>query len=341
MTMAGQWSRLLVLVGLIGTAGCQTLETGAPTEKPQITRDMSLEDAYRKAVSYGAETLPELRELAKDRNQMAELHKIAEGDLLKEYDNLPTPVLLNVAHIYRVSGNSMNPEILNRLARSKQEAVRRVGWRMAATRPSADVGRTIENLLSDALTRGREADMLVPDMASAIQENGIKSAYSFLVLGLMLQGAPEYANAMLALDANRASSPFIDYLNKADLEDLRQLNQKSINLLTCTVIFRFFSENPLPLNHPGVPVIFQYAVSRNRALSEMAFAVLEKHIPDNRLALAVLLSRQPVPVQVAFIESSQRESTANIRLFLDDMKEVAQQKEVIEELNSQQGAVEK
>jgi hypothetical protein len=227
------------------------------------------------------------------------------------------------------------------MARSKQEPVRRIGWRMAASRPSAEVGRMIESLLSESLTRGREAEMLVPEMANAIQENGIKSAYSYLVLGLMQKGEPEYANAMLAFDANKASGPFIDYLNKADLEDLRQLNQKSINLLTCTVIFRFFSENPLPLNHPGLPTVFQYAVSRNRALSEMAFAVLDKHIPDNRLALAVLLSRQPVPVQIAFIESSQRETTANLRLFLDDMKEVAQQKEVIEELNSQQGAVEK
>lgn len=339
--MAGKWCRLLVLASLIGASGCQTLESGAPTEKPQITRDMSLEDAYRKAVSYGAESLQELRELAKDRSQTAELHKIAEVDLLKEYDNLPTPVLLNVAHVYRVSGNTMNPEVLNRLARSKQEAVRRIGWRLASTRPSADVGRMIESLLSESLTKGRETDMLVPEMAMAIQENGIKSAYSFLVLGLMQQGAPEYANAMLALDANRASGPFIDYLNKADLDDLRQLNQKTVNLLTCTVIFRFFSENPLPLNHPGVPIIFQYAVSRNRALSEMAFAILDRHIPENRLALAVLLSRQPVPVQIAFIESSQRETTANLRLFLDDMKEVAQQKEVIEELNSQQGAVEK
>jgi hypothetical protein len=341
MTMAGKWSRLLVLASLVAVTGCQTLETGAPTEKPQITRDMSLSDAYRKAVSYGSETLQELRALARDRNQMSDLHKLAEADLLKEYDNLPTPVLLNVAHIYRISGNTMNPEILNRLARSKQEAVRRVGWRLAATRPSADVGRMIENLLSDSLTKGRENEMLVPDMASAIQENGIKSAYSFLVLGLMQQGAPEYANAMLALDPNRASGPFIDYLNKADLEDLRQLNQKTIDLLTCTVIFRFFSENPLPLNHPGLPIVFQYAVSRNRALSEMAFAVLEKHIPENRLALAVLLARQPVPVQIAFIESSQRETTANLRLFLDELKEIAQQKEVIEELNSQQGAVEK
>ncbi|WP_141735838.1 hypothetical protein [Oligoflexus tunisiensis] len=339
--MAGKWSRLLVVMCWVGAVGCQTLNSGAPTEKPQITRDMKLDEAYRQAVAYGNDTLQALRELARDRNQLAELHRLAEGDLLKEHDNLPIPVLLNIAHVYRISGTTMNPEILNRLARSRQDAVRRIGWRMAATRPSADVARMIESLLSEALTKGSEVEMLVPDMALAIQENGNKGAYSFLVLGLMQQGAPEYANAMLALDPRRAAGPFIDYLSKADFEDLRQLHQKTVNLLTCTVIFRFFSENPLPLSHPNASIIFQYAVSRNRGLSEMAFAVLERIIPDNRQALAVLLSRQPVPVQIAFIESSQRESTANIRLFLDNMKEVAQQKEVIEELNAQQGAVER
>jgi hypothetical protein len=175
-------------------------------------------------------------------------------------------------------------------------------------------------------------------MANAIMENNVKGAYTFLVLGLMQQGNPEYAQAMLRLDPNKASGPFVDYLNKADFDDLRQLYQKSINLLTCTVIFRFFAENPLPLNHSGIAQIFEYAVSRNRALSEMAFAVLEKHIPDNRMTLAILLSRQPVPVQVAFIESSQREATSNLRLLMADMKDMAQQKEVLEELNTQQGS---
>ncbi len=331
----------LFWVSIILLTGCQTLNSEAPVEKPQITKDSKLEEAYSQAVSYGAETLQELRDLARDRNQLVELHKLAENDLLKNSDRLPTPVLLNVAHVFRITSPSMNPQVLSVMARSKQESVRRIGWRLASMRPSSELARTIESLLTEALNKGQEDSMLVPEMATAIQENSIKSAYSFVVLGLMQQGNPEYANAMLALDAGKAPGPFIDYLNKADMDDLRQLNQKSINLLTCTVIFRFFSENQLPLNHPGVPIVFQFAVSRNRALSEMAFAVLEKHIPDNRLALAVLLSRQPVPVQVAFIESSQRESTANLRLFLADMKEVAQQKEVIEELNSQQGSTEK
>ncbi len=70
----------------------------------------------------------------------------------------------------------------------------------------------------------------------------------------------------------------------------------------------------------------------------MANAVLEKQIPENRQSFAVILARLPVPVQVAFIENSQREMTANLRLLLNDLKDYSQNKEVIEELNAPQSA---
>ncbi|RYZ89071.1 MAG: hypothetical protein EOP04_07840 [Proteobacteria bacterium] len=212
--------------------------------------------------------------------------------------------------------------------------VRKVGWRMAAARPSAEIASVIDGVLNNALSQGREDEMLDPDMARALQENNMKSAYTFLSRGLQRQGAPEYASAMLALDAKEATPAFLTYLMRADLEDLRQLNQKSVNVYTCTVIFRFLIENPLPISHPGVASIFLFAVSRNRGLADMANAVLEKQIPENRASFAIILARLPVPVQVAFIENSQREMTANLRLLLQDLKEVAQNKEVIEELNS-------
>ena len=280
------------------------------------------------------------RDLAADRQELKALHLLAEQDLLQKSESMSPGALFNTAHVYRVSGPSIHPQVLLSLVGSKSESNRKVGWKLAAAKPSPEIARTIESILGQALTRGRESTILMPEMASAIQENSIKTAFSFLVLGLMQQGAPEFANAMLALDPGKAAGPFIDYLNRTDLEDLRQLNQKYVNLLTCTVIFRFFSENPLPLSHPGVGQIFQFAVSRNRALAEMSFAVLEKNLSENRLALASLLARQPVQVQVAFIENSQRDLTANLRLFLANMKDVAQQKEVMEELNSQQGSSE-
>lgn len=321
---------------------CQSLEPKPVLEKPLITKDMPLAELYDQSIRFGTEAVMELRDFAKERDQLASLHQLAEKDLLSKAADIPTPMLLNIAHIYRISSNQINPQVFRNLVQSREESVRRVAWRLAANRPSATIARDIENYLSELINRGREGEALLPEAALAIQENQLKSAFSFLIIGLDQKGQPEFANAMLALDPSRAPKPFFDYLNKADFDDLRQLHQQSINLLTCNVIFRFFSENPLPMSHPGVGQLFSFAVSRNRALSEMAFAVLDKHIPDQRQNLALILSRLSTPIQLAFIENSQREATPNLRLLLTDMREVAQQKEVLEELSSvQQGAVER
>ena len=161
---------------------------------------------------------------------------------------------------------------------------------------------------------------------------GVAGIFSLAQMALFAVGA--YATAMLALDAKEAAPAFLTYLMRADLEDLRQLNQQSVNVYTCTVILRFLIDNPLPVSHPGVASLFLFAVSRNRGLADMANIVLEKQIPEHRASFAIILARLPVPVQVAFIENTQREMTANLRLLLNDLKEVAQNKEVIEELNS-------
>ncbi len=220
------------------------------------------------------------------------------------------------------------------LLNANETNVRKVGWRLAAVKPSAEVGAVLDDVLNKALNSGREDEILDPDMARALQENGMKGSYTFLVRGLEVQGAPEYASAMLALDPKSATPVFLDYLMRADLEDLRQLNQNNINVHTCTVIFRFLIENPIPISHPGVASLFLFAVSRNRGLADMANVVLEKQIPEHRTSFAIILARLPVPVQVAFIENSQREMTANLRLLLQNLKEVAQNKEVIEELDA-------
>jgi hypothetical protein len=327
---------LAVSVSGLLLGGCRTLNQQAD-EKPEITRDMPIEDAYGLAVQYGGDILKETKDLARDRQQLAEVQKLASADLLLRNETLSAPALTHVAHLYRVSSPRLDPQLFLKLMNSRQDAVRRIALRLAAVKPSTEVAQALEGYLSDALARGRDDEVLSSDLAVAIQENGLKSAYTFLVRGLMVEGLPEYANAMLALDPGRAAVPFLDYLGKADLEDLRQLNQKSVNVYTCTVIFRFLLDNPLPINHPSMPALFTFAVSRNRALAEMANAVLEKHIPEHRLALALMLARTPVQVQVAFVENTQKEMTAHLRLLLNELKELTQQKEVLEELSSQQG----
>jgi hypothetical protein len=316
---------------------CQTVDQQNP-EKPEITSGMDLTEAYGLGRNFGGEVMQKVKELAHTRKEIPKLQQLTEDDLVKNSANMELPQLTAIVNTYIFAWQKVNPSTLRVMLESKSETTRRMAWRMAAMKPSPIIRQTLEQHINRALNEGVEDSLLCPEMALAIKENGMKSEYTFLVRGLETQGNPEYANAMLALDPKQATDPFLTYLMRADLDDLRQLNQKSVNVYTCTVIFRFLMENPLPLTHPGLPAIFMFAVSRNRGLADMANAVLEKHIPESRAAFAAMLSRLPVAVQIAFIENSQREMTANLRLLLSELKDVEQHKEVIEELNAPQAA---
>lgn len=321
----------VLLLALLFLTACQSTQG---QQKPEITRDMPLSEAYSLAKTHGADIMQKVKELAKERQELPKLAQMTENDLVNNNSKLSFNELSHATNMYVYAGQKAEPKVIKALLESREPGARRIGWRLAAVKPSLEVAAVIDGVLSNALSQGREDEILDPDMAKALQENALKGDYTFLERGLALQGAPEYATAMLALDPKSAAPAFLTYLMHADLEDLRQLNQKSINVYTCTVIFRFLIDNPLPINHPGVASLFLFAVSRNRGLADMANTVLEKQIPEHRASFAAILARLPVPVQVAFIENSQREMTANLRLLLHDLKDVAQNKEVIEELNA-------
>lgn len=326
-----------LVAALLATSACQTTDSER-RERPEITSATDITEAYQLARRHGGAILHKTKELAKSRKEVGKVHNLSEEDLIKNNEQYDVAELANVSNLYFFSSQNLDAAPLRALLSSRSLTAQRLGWRMAAIKPSPQVAQILEQTITKAMKENREDQLLFPEMALAIKENGMQSEYTFLVRGLMINGSPEFANAMLSLDPKRATDPFLNYLMRADLEDLRQMSQKSVNVPTCTVIFRFLAENPIPLSHPGVPSLFLFSVSRNRALADMANAVLEKHIPENRATFATLLSRLPVPVQVAFIENSQREMTANMRLLLSDLKEIEQHREVIEELNAPQAA---
>jgi hypothetical protein len=171
-------------------------------------------------------------------------------------------------------------------------------------------------------------------MALAVQANQIRSVYTLLRQGLLMQGSEEYAKAMIDLAPEKASNDFMAYLAQATIEDLRQLNQQSVNLYACVTIFRFYLTHTLPVNHPGFSHLYLYAVSRNQMLAEMAQAVLEKQLGGSREQLVYALARMPVWIQVAYIEGTRMNPNPNVSLFLDDLKKLSAHKEVIEEIES-------
>ena len=160
----------------------------------------------------------------------------------------------------------------------------------------------------------------------------MRGVYTLLREGLMKTGADDFAISMLSLNAESAALDFIDYLSKTDLEDLRQINQKNINIYSCLVILRFLNSYPLPVEHPDIGIIFQYAVSRNTGLNEMARSVLDRQIPRFKDELAFSLARQSSSVQLAFVEGSRHQQSSNVRVLLDELREITAYKEVVEEI---------
>ena len=81
----------------------------------------------------------------------------------------------------------------------------------------------------------------------------------------------------------------MDYISQATVDDLRQLNQTSINVYTCIIIFRFFMDQGLPVAHPETGKMFAFSISRNRALADMAVLLLESNIPSYRDEFSIYL----------------------------------------------------
>ena len=68
----------------------------------------------------------------------------------------------------------------------------------------------------------------------------------------------------------------MEYISQATVEDLRQLNQTSINVYTCIVIFRFFMDHELPVAHPQIGKLYAFSISRNRALARYGSITFRK-----------------------------------------------------------------
>jgi hypothetical protein len=200
--------------------------------------------------------------------------------------------------------------------------------------PSKAIANAAERELSRAIANDDESAVLVPLMAEAVRANRLVGSYTLLREGLMQTGHEAFAEAMAELQPNRASNDFMDYLATAPVEELRQMTLKTVNLYACMVALRHMLTRPVSLAHANADYLFLYSVSRNSGLSDMANAVIENnYLVDQRPQFALILSRMPVWVQLAYVENARRRQIPAVAVFLDELKKVAAQQEVIEEIN--------
>jgi hypothetical protein len=184
------------------------------------------------------------------------------------------------------------------------------------------------------MKEGEEEVLYVPSMALAVQANRMDSAYTLLREGLFRTGEETFARAMATLKPRQASDDFLDYLSKASVEELRQLNQKEVNVYSCLVALQHLTQVPASINHPHFNHLFLYAVSRNQGLADLAHVVLERAVGNHTEYLAVLLSQMDDWIQVAYVESARRRMSPSVQAFILALKEATPHPSVVEEIIS-------
>lgn len=325
---------VLTALALVMTSCVTTSDDNQRTSKqpPQVTKDMPLETALQAGIDFGGDTARDVRKLVSKRKQwpLAEkmLYQAVQDGIIK-YENSQ---LINAVMLY-ISGPVTPQEALfNQLVSSGRPLARQLAWQMASALPGKVMRSAMEREMNRAVADGDDDDILIPAMAAAVQANRMTSGYSLVRRGLMTKNLEDFAQAMAALNPEQATADFLDYLGLCPPEELRQLTVSSINIFAATVALNHMLKFPPNPSNSDVEVLFSYAISRNPGLSDLAMTIVENISQKNPGAMALALSRMPVWTQVAFIEGVRRNMNANRRLFLGELKRVAAEADVVDEL---------
>ncbi len=321
---------LSLALGLL--ASCMSLSDKSK-ELPEIKDEMKLAEAIELGVQYGDKTLEGTKNLIKKRNAAKEANDIAASLILDK--NFEKEAMWRLVSLYQATTHKLvSPKVVEKLISSHEAFIRQLGWLLAANRPSDLVAAVLERHLTRSVVEGLEMEVLLPEMASAVKANHIADSYSLLANGLMLKGGVEFVDAMIALNPQKSRSDFMNYLALATVEDLRQMNQKTVDMQTCIAILRFLNEVGAPIEHPRFDHLFLYAVSRNPGFGELASNIIRKYMEGSRETLAYTLARLPVWIQIAFIEENRDNMNANLGLFFTELKQATAHKEVVEEIDA-------
>lgn len=318
-----------------GLSGCATTSDSGPKEvkqPPVISKDMKLEDALQAGIEFGGDTARSVRKLVTKRKEWPLAEKFltaAIQDGIIKYENIQ---LVNSVMLY-VAGPVKPSEVLfQKLVTSGRPLARQLGWQMAAALPGKVMRSAIEREMNRALVEGEESDILIPQMANAVQSNRMVGAYTMVREGLMTTGHEDFASAMATLNPEQASTDFIDYLAICPPEELRQMTLSSVNVYSATIALNHLIKHPPNMSNPRLETIFYYSISRNSGLADLGMTLVDQLSTGHRQQMAVTLSRLPAWAQVAFVESSRRNLSPGRRVFLGELRNLSPQSEVVDEL---------
>lgn len=325
---------LAFLLSIFWFVSCVTLDENAAKEPPAITADMPMIDAFNAAIEFGGRTLHDAKKVFEQRKEWAEVNRKITSLLPSAMASYSNSQLINLLHLYQASTNKASIEIFNTLITSNRPMARILGWNLAANFPSAEMKSAIDEEFTRRMLAGEEEVLYEPAMALAVQANQLTSSYTVVREGFFHAGDETFARAMIALDPRQASDDFLDYLAKASVEELRQLNQKEVNVYSCLLALRHMTVVPASINHPHFSHLFLYAVSRNQGLADLAHIVLERSVGSHTQYLAILLSQLPDWIQVAYVESARQRMSPTVQTFIAALKEATPHTTVVEEIQS-------
>lgn len=301
---------------------------------PVITSSMDREEAIDAAVTFGDETLEQVRRLLQKRKEQGKAgdelyHLIGKNFLL-----WPGFKLLNAVRLYQTLNHSEAHKLFAILVRSERSLGQQMGWRLATALPGPLMAKEIDRRLTEDLKEDTLSDDLFPEMAQAVASNGLTHAYTIVRKGLFTVHHPAFAEAMALLDSQRASEDFLEYLSLANPEELRQLSLVHVDLLTCSRILDHLASHPTFIANGKIEILFYYSVSRTTALSEGAKKVLARLMETDVSYLAFVFINLPTWAQMAYIEGTHQNYNATAGHFLGEVEKRSAQKEIIEEIQS-------
>lgn len=332
--MIGRLPRLMAGIGLLVLGACTfgKDQPQEPVKPPPIAGNMPLDKALTAGIDFGGETLTDVRKLIKRRHEGAKAAPILRAAILEGLETSENHQLMNATALYMSTPEPLVPEMFEKMLQSGRPLACELAWQIAAVKPSKQAARSVERELTRAIAENDEDSLLYPQMANAVAANRLKGSYTLLRRGLMVKGEEEYVQAMIKLEPERASNDFLPYMAQASAEELRQLTMSSVNSYAVIAILKHMQKHPPDIGAPGFEHLFEYAVSRNTALAELAQGVIQGFIPKYTDQIAQKLATHPLWVQIAYVENARRTMTPKVGLLLKELKDATAEPDVASEI---------
>ncbi len=222
-----------------------------------------------------------------------------------------------LADLYLMLPEPAAPELFKELMSAHLYETRRLAWQIAEREPSPAMAQVVSEEISRRLGgKSGKHWRLSPEIALAASANELNESYPLIREGLMAEGQPAFAKAMIELKPDGAADDLLSYLALATDNEVASGKFHKVNVKTCVVALNYFLDTPPSLHHPDFKSLLAYSASANAELADLAFNVLGPYVEDEGDHLAMLLSQMAPGVRAAFVQRLNKEGAEEAKSFI-------------------------